>query len=68
MNKIETLIAEGKSTVEQELQSLIVKCNMLKRERDEARREVCRSRASCIKDKQPEEIAAALEWDCFKED
>ena len=40
----------------------------LRRERDLARREVCRSRASCIKDKQPEEIANALEWDCFKED
>ena len=36
-------------------------------QRDEARREVCRSRASCIKDKRPEEIEAALEWDCFKE-
>jgi hypothetical protein len=36
-------------------------------ERDQARREVCRSRASCIKDKQPEEIANALGWDCFKE-
>jgi hypothetical protein len=35
-------------------------------ERDLARREVCRSRASCIKDKQPEEIADSLEWDCFK--
>jgi hypothetical protein len=37
MNKIETLIAERKTTVEQELQALIVKCNMLKRQRDEAR-------------------------------
>jgi hypothetical protein len=36
-------------------------------ERDLARREVCRSRASCIKDKQPEEIANALGWDCFEE-
>jgi len=39
----------------------------LRAERDQARREVCRSRASCIKDKQPEEIANALGWDCFKE-
>ena len=38
----------------------------LRRERDLARREVCRSRASCIKDKQPEEIANALKWDCFE--
>ena len=37
----------------------------LRAERDGARREVCRSRASCIKDKQPEEIANALGWDCF---
>ncbi len=35
-------------------------------ERDLARREVCRSRASCIKDKQPEDIADSLELDCFK--
>ena len=42
--------------------------NEVTHQRDEARREVCRSRASCIKDKQPEEIAAALEWDCFKKD
>ena len=49
------------------VESLIAKCEELTRERDTARREVCRSRASCIKDKQPEEIAAALEWDCFKE-
>jgi hypothetical protein len=38
----------------------------LTEERDLARREVCRSRAYCIKDKQPEEIADSLEWDCFK--
>jgi hypothetical protein len=35
-------------------------------ERDLARRQVCRSRASCIQDKTPEEIANALGWDCFK--
>jgi len=40
----------------------------LRAERDEARREVCRSRASCIKDKQPEEIANALGWGCFKQE
>jgi hypothetical protein len=68
MNKIETLIAEGKTTVEQELQALIVKCNILKRERDEARRRLCLEwmehgpvRLS------KEQIAMRYGWDCFKE-
>jgi hypothetical protein len=47
--------------------SMKVALERMQQERDTARREVCRSRASCIKDKQPEEIAAALEWDCFKD-
>ena len=38
----------------------------LTRERDVARREVCEDRAACIQGKKPEEIAAALGWDCFR--
>jgi hypothetical protein len=37
----------------------------LKAERNVARREVCRSRASCIQGKSPLHIAEALGWDCF---
>jgi hypothetical protein len=74
MNKIETLIAEGKTTVEQELRALIVKCNILKRERDEARLEVCKrvESASCLSDGEPTTTASDYArwcgWDCFKED
>ena len=39
----------------------------LRGERDEARREVCRSRASCIQGKSPLHIAEALGWDCFSD-
>lgn len=74
MNKVEMLIAERKSTVEQELQSLIVKCNTLKRERDEARRMLCEEWAK--QDGLPldwqgrrgaEGMAEFVGWDCFKE-
>ena len=37
----------------------------LKAQRNVARREVCRSRASCIQGKSPLHIAEALGWDCF---
>jgi len=54
------------------LRSTVTDCRIeierIRAQRDHARREVCRSRASCIKGKQPEEIANALEWDCFKLD
>ena len=36
-------------------------------ERDLLRREVCRHRAAAIQGKKPEDIAAALQWDCFRE-
>ena len=36
-------------------------------ERDLLRREVCRHRAAEIQGKKPEDIAAALQWDCFRE-
>jgi len=49
------------------IERLTAERDRLRAERDLARREVCRSRASCIKDKQPEEIANALGWDCFEE-
>lgn len=39
----------------------------LLRERDSLRREVCESRASCIKGKKATDIASALGWDCFEE-
>ncbi len=39
-----------------------------RRERDLLRREVCRHRAAAIQGKKPEDIAAALQWDCFKEE
>lgn len=39
--------------------------DLLTRERDTARREVCESRAACIQGKMPQEIAKALGWDCF---
>ena len=39
----------------------------LKAERNALRREVCRSRASCIQGKSPLHIADALGWDCFKD-
>lgn len=39
----------------------------LQAERDLLRREVCYHRAAAIQDRKPEEIAAALKWDCFKE-
>lgn len=37
----------------------------LRAERDVARREVCEGRAACIQGKMPQEIANALNWDCF---
>jgi len=40
----------------------------LKAERNVARREVCRSRASCIQGKSPLHIADALGWDCFADE
>ncbi len=36
-------------------------------ERDMLRREVCRHRAAAIQGKKPEDIAAKLRWDCFRE-
>ena len=39
----------------------------LRDERDVLRREVCRHRAEAIQDARPEDIAAMLQWDCFKE-
>ncbi len=42
--------------------------NLLRAERDLLRREVCRHRAAAIQGKKPEDIAAALQWDCFKEE
>lgn len=39
--------------------------DVLLNQRDEARREVCRHRAACIQGKRAEEIADALNWDCF---
>jgi len=36
-------------------------------QRNVARREVCRSRASCIQGKSPLHIAEALGWDCFSD-
>jgi outer membrane murein-binding lipoprotein Lpp len=39
----------------------------LKAERDLLRREVCRHRAAAIQDRRPEDIAAQLQWDCFRE-
>jgi hypothetical protein len=39
----------------------------LRAERDMLRREVCRHRAAVIQDKKPEDIAAQLQWDCFRE-
>ena len=35
--------------------------------RNVLRRELCRHRAGTIHGKTPEEIADALQWDCFKE-
>ncbi len=39
-----------------------------RRERELLRREVCRHRAAAIQGKKPEDIAAKLQWDCFKEE
>jgi hypothetical protein len=36
-------------------------------QRDLHRREVCYHRAAAIQDRRPEDIAAALQWDCFRE-
>lgn len=72
MNKVETLIAERKSTVEQELQALIVKCNILKRERDEARRMACEKEETLGCDERgvprngsARDHAERMGWDCF---
>jgi hypothetical protein len=43
------------------------RCDQAVRERDLLRREVCRHRAAAIQGKRPEDIAAALQWDCFRE-
>jgi len=67
MNKIEKRLAERKTTVEQELQALIVKCNMLKRQRDEARRRNCELLHEGY-GRSPEEWAERKGWDCFKKD
>ncbi len=40
----------------------------LKAESDLLRREVCRHRSAAIQGKKPEDIAAQLQWDCFKEE
>ena len=64
MNKIEKRLAERKTTVEKELQALIVRYNMLKHERDAARREVCELTASPVV---PLEVAKKRGWNCFKE-
>ena len=55
-----------RATLCKEIDYLAAQVDTLRKERDAARREVCRSRASCIKNKHPEKIANALEWDCFK--
>lgn len=46
--------------MERDLSALKAECDLL-------RREVCRHRAAAIQGKRPEDIAAALKWDCFRE-
>ncbi len=46
----------------------IYEIKRLRLERDLLRREVCRHRAAAIQGKKPEDIAAQLQWDCFKEE
>jgi len=70
IERLQRECGEARREIGDSLQTLIhfrQERDTLRAERDEARREVCRSRASCIKDKQPEEIANALGWDCFEE-
>lgn len=55
---IRTVLVEQKMIYEERIAQLI-------KERDLARREVCRHRAANIQGKQPEEIAVDLGWDCF---
>lgn len=62
-----TKLRQDKVRLEEDIVHFANELNEVTTQRDYARREVCRSRASCIKDKQPEEIANALGWDCFKE-
>jgi hypothetical protein len=54
--------------MEAKIQQLIAKCDRLTRERDEARRELCRrQRRSVVFDDALAE-ANRRGWDCFKED
>jgi cell division protein FtsB len=51
----------------QEIAELKEQIKTLRAERDLLRREVCRHRAAAIQDARPEDIAAMLQWDCFKD-
>lgn len=52
--------------LETDRNNLALSLEAMEAERDLARREVCRHRASNIKGKTEEQIAEALGWDCFK--
>jgi uncharacterized coiled-coil DUF342 family protein len=55
---------------EQHIQELVKTINTLRKERDEARREVCQFRATSYPHdmKEVHEIADSRGWDCFKEE
>lgn len=55
---IRTVLVEQKMIYENRIAEIT-------KERDSARREVCRSRAAKIQGKTPQEIAVELGWDCF---
>lgn len=58
------------ATLCKEIDCLTAEVNTLRKERDEARREVCKAESSgrigrrCT----PQEYAKLMGWDCFKED
>ena len=60
-----------KEYMEAKIQQLIAKCDRLTRERDEARREVCRDEAYRPSPSPPctaNQVANRRGWDCFKEE
>jgi hypothetical protein len=63
------MIAEGTTTVDAELAAVENKLAQAIRERDEARREVCRNEANHLPTMaDPRREAKRRGWDCFKED
>ena len=57
-----------KEHMEAKIQQLIAKCDRLTRERDEARREVCRRQKRSVVFEDAFAEANRRGWDCFKED